>query len=157
MNIKQLRKSLNLTQEEVSKIVNMPLRTYKNYENDKRKVNTIKFEYILNKLTEYGLVNEEKGILTIEKIKTIVYPIFQAYDIKFCYLFGSYAKGNANDKSDVDLLISSSITGLAFYGLVEKLRSTLNKRVDLLTLEQIKDNQKLINDILNEGIKIYGS
>jgi predicted nucleotidyltransferase len=156
MEIKELRKSLGLTQVEASKITNIPLRTYKNYENDDQKANTIKYAHIVNKLTEYGQISEEKGILTIKQITNIVQTLFNSYDVEFCYLFGSYAKGKPNENSDVDLLISSSVSGLEFYGLVEKLRMSLHKRVDLLTIEQFKDNQQLITNILKDGIKIYG-
>jgi predicted nucleotidyltransferase len=156
MEIKTIRKSLGLTQAEASKIASIPLRTYKNYENDDQKVNSIKYAHIVNKLTEYGQISEEKGILTIKQIVDIVQTLFSSYDIEFCYLFGSYAKGKPDEKSDVDLLISSSISGLDFYGLVEKLRMSLLKKVDLLTVEQLKDNQSLITDILKDGIKIYG-
>lgn len=49
------------------------------------------------------------------------------YD-SFCYLFGSYAKNTANELSDVDLLVSTKITGMAFFGLAEKLREALHKK-----------------------------
>ena len=156
MEIKELRKSLGLTQTEASRIVSIPLRTYKNYENDDQKANTIKYAHIVTKLTEYGQISEEKGILTIKQITNIVQTLLDSYDVEFCYLFGSYAKGKPNENSDVDLLISSSVSGLEFYGLVEKLRMSLHKRVDLLTIEQLKDNQQLITIILKDGIKIYG-
>ena len=53
-------------------------------------------------------------------------------EIEYCYLFGSYAKGTANDNSDVDLMVKTDISGLKFYDLIEKLREELNKKVDLL-------------------------
>ena len=56
---------------------------------------------------------------------------------------------------DFDLLISSNITGLKFYGLVESLREKRNKRVDLLNQDQVKNNFELLNEILKDGIKIY--
>ena len=156
MTIKELRKSLNLTQKEAATIVKVPLRTYKNYENDGRKIASIKYDYIVRVLEEYGRVDEEKGILTIEEIERIIRIVFQNYEIDFCYLFGSYAKGQARDDSDIDLLISSNISGLEFFGLIEELRSKLKKKVDLLTLSQMKDNQLLISEIFKDGIKIYG-
>jgi predicted nucleotidyltransferase len=156
MEIKELRKSLGLTQVEASKITSIPLRTYKNYENDDQKANTIKYAHIVNKLTEYGQISEEKGILTINQITNVVQTILNSYDVEFCYLFGSYAKGKPNENSDVNLLISSSVSGLDFYGLVEELRMSLHKRVDLIAVEQLKDNQQLITNILKDGVKIYG-
>ena len=43
-----------------------------------------------------------------------------------------------------------------FYGLVEELRENLKKKVDVLDQKQIKDNFELTNEILKDGIKIYG-
>lgn len=156
LTIKELRISLKLTQKEASIIVKVPLRTYKNYENDHNKTSSIKYDYILKTLEEYGRVDENKGIVTIEEIKKIVHEVFQNYEIDFCYLFGSYAKGLAKDDSDIDLLISSDISGLDFFGLVEELRGKLKKKIDLLFLNQLNDNQSLISEVLKDGIKIYG-
>ena len=36
---------------------------------------------------------------------------------------------------DEDLLVSSDVMGLKFYGMVEKLRTSLHKKVDVLSLE----------------------
>ena len=60
------------------------------------------------------------------------------------------------ETSDVDLLISSDVKGLNFYGMVEKLRTALHKKVDVLSLEQLKNNLELTDEILKDGIRIYG-
>lgn len=156
MSIKDLRKSLNLTQKEVSKLVNIPLRTYINYENDGNKKNSIKYKYIMEKLEKYGYIDENHGILTIEKIKNITSLVLSNYDVEYCYLFGSYAKNIATESSDIDLLLSTSITGISFYGLVEELREKLKKKVEAITISSLKNNIKLLNEILKDGIKIYG-
>lgn len=155
MNLKELRISMGLTQIQVSNLVNIPLRTYKNYENDKRKMDTIKYNYIMKMLNEFGYIDEEHGILTLEAIKKACQAVFSQYEIEYCYIFGSYSKQLANEKSDVDLLVSTKVTGLDFYGLIEKLRVHLNKKVDLLTVTQLNANPDLINEILRDGIKIY--
>lgn len=74
----------------------------------------------------------------------------------FCYLFGSYAKGKETPASDVDLLIAANVKGLRFYGLVEELRGALRKKVDVLDMNQLKDNLQLTEEIFKDGIKIYG-
>ncbi len=153
--IKELRRSSGLTQQEVSKIVGIPLRTYKYYENDPGKVGSLKYDYIVSKLKEYGFVDESHGILKYDDVVSICKDIFMDYDISYCYLFGSYAKGTATEKSDVDLLISSGVSGIKFYGLAERLRETLRKNVDLVSVEQLKDNLELLDEILKDGVKIY--
>lgn len=62
----------------------------------------------------------------------------------------------ATEASDVDLLISTNVRGLKFYGLVEEIRSALHKKVDVLDLNQLRDNFELTKEILRDGIKIYG-
>ena len=42
-----------------------------------------------------------------------------------------------------------------FYGLVERLRNSLNKKVDVLDINQLVNNKELLNEILKDGIKIY--
>ena len=144
-----------MTQAECSKYLGIPNRTYQNYENDMNKQDSMKYYYMIQKLEQYGLIDETHGILTIKEITDICSSIFSTLDVQYCYLFGSYAKGSASETSDIDLLISTSITGMKFYDLVESLREELKKKVDLLTLDQLNDNPELLNEILKDGIKIY--
>ena len=155
MSLKELRVSKKLTQTQVASMVGISLRSYKQYENDERKRNTIKYNYILNELSKVGYVDEQHGILDQDTIKEIVSAVLSSYDVEYCYLFGSYAKKTANDTSDVDLLVSTKVTGMAFFGLVEKLREALHKKVDLLDLAQLVNNKVLLNEILKDGVKIY--
>ena len=130
------------------------MRTYQNYENDPNKQDSIKYEYMMEKLDKYDFVDENHGILTVQKIKDICNGVLSSYDVEYCYLFGSYAKGVAKEDSDVDLLISTSISGIGFYDLVETLREGLKKKVDVLNIEGLNNNLELINEILKDGIKI---
>ena len=155
-DLKELRRKSKLTQQEVADSLGISLRSYITYENDKSKRDSIKYKYMVEKLAESSIVDEEHGILDLQEIKEIVNEVFKEYDIYYCYLFGSYAKNNANEKSDVDLLVSTNTSGLAFYGLVERLREGLKKRVDLLNINQLENNRELLNEILKDGIKIYG-
>lgn len=156
MTLKELRKKKKLTQAACAKYLGIPLRTYQNYETDASKVGSIKYNFMLQKLEQYGFMDETHGILTIEQIKNICASIFKEYSVEYCYLFGSYAKGKATEVSDVDLLISTPISGMRFYDLVESIREALQKKVDILNREQLNNNPELINEILKDGIKIYG-
>lgn len=155
MELKELRLSKGLTQAEVSNLAGISLRSYKEYENNHDKIQTIKYKYLLQLLEQYGYIDEEHGILDVNFIKNTVSQILEKHNVNYCYLFGSYAKNKATEKSDVDLLISTNISGMAFYGLAEELREALNKKVDLLNVDQLINNVDLLNDILKDGIKIY--
>ena len=101
-------------------------------------------------------MDETTGILSIETIKETFSKIISQYPVEYCYLFGSYAKGKPTPTSDIDLYIHTSLTGLQFFALAEDLREQLKKKIDLLDQTQLKDNFDLVNEILKDGIKIYG-
>lgn len=154
--LKKLRVSKNLTQQQVADMFGVSLRSYKSYENDESKKDTIKYNYFVEQLNLINPVDEEHGILEIQNIIDECGSVFENYDVEFCYLFGSYAKGRATETSDVDLLIYTDERGLKFFGLVEDLRNALNKKIDALDIKQLNNNPELLREILRDGIKIYG-
>ena len=99
-----------MTQAKCAEYLGIPLRTYQNYEKDEAKASSMKYAFMMQKLQEYGYIDETHGLLTVEQIKEICAGIFKDYTVDYCYLFGSYAKGKATDTSDIDLLISTPIT-----------------------------------------------
>ncbi len=153
--LKQLRQSSKLTQQEAADLLQVSVRSYKTYENDPSKEETLKYRYLLEQLEKLNYIDEEHGILEFEAIIKICSEVFKKYPVDYCYLFGSYANGEASERSDVDLFISTELTGLKYFGLIEELRENLRKRVDLITLQQSGDNLELVDEVLREGIKIY--
>lgn len=156
MSLREVRLQNKLTQEQAAKILGITRRTYVNYEAGKLKEDSFKYRYVVETLQKATLVDEEHGILTLEEIQETCNEVFKNYEIEYCYLFGSYAKGKANEKSDVDLLISMPVNGIKFFELVELLREKLRKKVDLLDMTQLDNNPVLVREILRDGIKIYG-
>ena len=154
-SIKELRKAVGLTQADAAAKVQIPLRTYVNYENDPKKEGTIKYQYIVRELERIAFVDETHGILKYDDIVFKCSRVFEEYPVHYCYLFGSYAKGTATERSDVDLLVSTDVSGIKFYGLAERLREALKKNIDLINVEQLSDNMGLLNEIMKEGIRIY--
>ena len=155
-DLKELRMEKKMTQQEVADLVGISLRSYKSYENDEEKKDTLKYRYMVEQLSKINYIDEEHGVLEVEDIRRKCAKVFANYEVNFCYLFGSYAKGKATETSDVDLLISANVKGLKFYGLVEEIRTALGKKVDVLDMNQLKDNLELTEEILRDGIKVYG-
>lgn len=156
MKLRDIRSKANITQQEASDIVGVPLRTFIRYENEEKYKKTLKYQKICDVLEETFRVDEEHGLLTIEEIKKICKKVFDKYDVEFAFLFGSYAKGKAGPMSDVDIMVCTEITGLNFFGLIEELREELHKKVDLIPLNDIEQGSKLMLEILRTGTKIYG-
>ena len=87
-------------------------------------------------LTSLVLNDIKPGILTIKEIKNRIRPVVEKHHIKDVYLFGSYARGEANENSDVDIYCSSGDveTLLDEAGLIEELEEALGKKVDVVTI-----------------------
>ncbi len=156
MSLKDIRLKNNLTQEEAAQLLGVTRRTYVNYEAGKIDESSLKYKYVVETLQKATLIDENHGILTIDQIKKICGEIFKDYSVEYCYLFGSYAKGKATEKSDVDLLVAMPVDGMKFFELIEILREQLKKKIDLLDIAQLDNNPTLVQEILKDGIKIYG-
>ena len=156
MTLKELRSSKSLTQKAAAALCSIPLRTYVRYENNPDAEGSLKYQYLFQEISQYGFVDENHGVLSKDDIVRSCNLVFQTYPVEYCYLFGSYAKGLASETSDVDLLLRTDTTGIKFYGLVERLREALKKNVDVLEVRQLTNNPELINEILRDGVKIYG-
>ena len=115
--LKKIRESLNITQVEASKMLNISRRSYQKYEALENE-NDDKLQYYIYKLRELNLIDEEHGILKLDDIKREINNILSKYKINFCYLFGSYAKNKATPLSDIDLLIDSKTSGSKFLSSV---------------------------------------
>ena len=157
MNLRETRQFYNLSQAEVADILNVPIRTYRRYEIDDNYGDKFKRGRLIDMINKKFEISEEKGLLTIEHIKKTIIPVLKRNNIYYCYLFGSYAKGNPRENSDVDLLIDTDASGLSFLNLIEEFRMLLHKKVDLLRLKDIKENNPIALEILKEGIKILWS
>lgn len=156
MSLKDIRIQSKLTQAEAAKLLGVTRRTYVNYEAGKINESSMKYKYVVETLKKANLLDEDHGILTIDQIKKICNEIFKEYMVDYCYLFGSYAKGKATEKSDVDLLVAMPVDGMKFFELIEVLREQLKKKIDLLDIAQLNNNPTLTQEILKDGIKIYG-
>lgn len=157
MEIKDIRLSKGLTQTQAANIVGLSLRTYQNYEGGFSTRDVFKINNIIRLLNEYEPYSKDKGVYTIERIKQIVKPIFENYDVSYAYLFGSYVKNKAKEKSDIDILVSSETKGFKFIQLQNDLVNALKKEVDLIRISDLKDNEGFLNEILETGEKIYGT
>ena len=94
-------------------------------------------------------------VYTTDSIKAVLQPVFNEYKIKKATLFGSYAKGVATPRSDVDLLLDSGLKGLSFVGLIEAIRAALDKDVDIMDITHIIPDSYIYNEISRDGVTIY--
>ncbi|MFH0701181.1 MAG: nucleotidyltransferase family protein [Candidatus Woesearchaeota archaeon] len=89
----------------------------------------------------------------LQKIAKIVVPLLKKSGVSRAGIFGSYARGEARRRSDIDILIQpAKKMGFRFAGLELKLSKRLNKKVDLVSYNGL--SPYLREKILNEEVRI---
>ena len=102
------------------------------------------------------MMAENEKVFAIDELKTLLFPVFQGYNVKRAILFGSYGKGMATPESDVDLMVDSGLKGLRFVGLIEDIKESLcGKDVDVFDITHIDSGSLIDREIRNTGVEIY--
>ena len=93
---------------------------------------------------------------TINEIREIAVPIAIRYDVDLLCLFGSYARGEADEHSDIDFYIKKIKMWSLFEhsGMILDLEDAFGCKVDVIVLSGIK-NMAFYREITKEGITLY--
>ena len=70
-------------------------------------------------------------------------------------LFGSYAKGTATAKSDVDLFVDSGLRGLKFTGFLYDIERAAGVRTDVLDAADVTPRSAVERELARTGVVIY--
>ena len=91
---------------------------------------------------------------TLSEIKTIVSRLAKQYGAERIYLFGSYARGDMTDTSDIDLRIDKgSIRGFQLGGLLLDLEDSFGIPVDLVPTSSL--DQRFLDTIQKDEVLLY--
>jgi predicted nucleotidyltransferase len=86
--------------------------------------------------------------------------VLRRYSVQRAALFGSAARGDMTEQSDVDLLVEflPDARGIEFFGLHDDLETALGCHVDLLTYDALFQEAKpdFRNVVLRDARVIYG-
>ena len=93
-------------------------------------------------------------IFTIGDIKKRAIPIVIKYGINSFGLFGSYARGEANENSDLDFVMDKGdLKGLQYVSLVQDLEEEFNCHVDVIS--KGSSNKKFLEAVSKEEVLLY--
>ena len=109
---------------------------------------------VLNYKKGFQKMNDK--IFTITDIKALVKPIAEKYNVDEIYLFGSYARNEANQNSDLDFLVfgGRNFKLTMIFSLAEELRAILNKNVDVFEINEINQDSEFYKTIMKERIRV---
>ena len=93
-------------------------------------------------------------IYTQDQIRQMIAPIAEKYHLKAVFLFGSYARGDATESSDVDLLVDTAGTSLksllSLGALYCDLEAALGKPIDLVRVSTL-EQKELLKGLFDES------
>ena len=94
-------------------------------------------------------------IYTIEQIRQIASPIAAANGVRSMRLFGSYARGDATDESDIDMIVDCGAIRSAFQmgGFYADLSDGLGKELDLITTDH--RDKAFLGRIQRDQVRLY--
>lgn len=100
------------------------------------------------------MTKQTRPSLRIEEIKAKAVPILKEAGVKRSSVFGSYARGDFNKKSDIDILVDApeEMSLYDLVGLKLKLEHALKRKVDLGEYSAIKPRIK--GNVLSEAVRI---
>ncbi len=151
----------------LSKQTGLPYTTINRLVNEKLSINNCNAGAVFKIASVLGVQMEVlmKGecVYTLDEIAERIAPVAKKYNIPKVYIFGSYARGEANPDSDVDLMIEvGNLRGLEVIGALEEFKNALNKPVDLITTRSLtqeraqKYSKVFIDNLENDRRLIYG-
>ena len=94
---------------------------------------------------------------TITEIRDVLQPLCSDPRIKRIILFGSHAKGEAQEQSDIDLYLDSgrSMTGFDFFALKACMEDAFQTDVDILLDLDVLPDSPVENEINSNGVTVY--
>ena len=96
-----------------------------------------------------------QNVYTIEQIRSLLTPVFHKNHVRKAVLFGSYSKGRATAKSDVDIWVDSGLHGLSFFGLLEDVCQAMECDVDLIDRADVIPDSPIDQEIRRTGVLLY--
>ncbi|MBO7126353.1 nucleotidyltransferase domain-containing protein [bacterium] len=97
-----------------------------------------------------------KEKMSVQEIMSTVKPLADRYKIKEVYLFGSYARDEADSESDIDLLVygGEGFKLTRVFAFAEELRELLDKKVDVFEIHEVNEDSDFYKNIMKDRILV---
>lgn len=109
-------------------------------------------------ILDYGAPVAHDANMMVNDIKSAVLPACREFHVRRLDAFGSVARGTASALSDIDLLVEfadpDQSPAKRFFGLLHRLESELGCKIDLLTINSLR-NPYFKARILKERVSVY--
>ena len=95
-------------------------------------------------------------MLTISELEAAIRLLLERYHAEYALLFGSYARGEATEESDVDVVVFGGphFKKTNIFSFAEDLRELLGKDVDAFEISEVNEGTPFYETVLREGRRI---
>ncbi|MBD5138714.1 MAG: nucleotidyltransferase domain-containing protein [Ruminococcus sp.] len=94
--------------------------------------------------------------LSRTEIEGYIKKLLCKYHAEYAILFGSYARGEADESSDIDVVVvgGSGFHATDIFAFGEELRELSRKNVDAFEIREVNKDTELYRSIMREGVRI---
>lgn len=95
-------------------------------------------------------------VLTYNEIETTLKFLLGKYHAEYALLFGSYARGEATENSDIDVVIvgGEEFIPRDIFAFGEELRAILNRDADVFEIRELNKGTPFYDAVMQEGVRI---
>lgn len=94
--------------------------------------------------------------LSRSEIEKSIKILLLTYHAEYAILFGSYARGEETDESDIDVIVvgGAHFKATDIFTFGEELRQLTQKDVDAFEIHEVNKDTKFYDNIMKEGVRI---
>ena len=98
----------------------------------------------------------KKSVLSQNEIRSYICKLLGKYNADNAMIFGSYARGDANEKSDIDVVIfgGNNFEMTDIFSISDDVNRHFKKPVDIYEISEINKNTSLYSSIMREGVLV---
>ena len=96
-------------------------------------------------------------VMTLDEIKKLITPVARKFPVKSLILYGSYARNEATEDSDIDLIVDSNdkLLGVGLCTLLGELAEVLPKPFHCYEKSMVQNSGILFENIKRDGVVLY--
>ncbi len=155
--LKELRKKLNLTQEECAALLGISIISYWRYENEPERCDDLKYLFYVRSLQDQLNMRRSKKIWTVNEIASKAKKTFDKYpSVKSAILIGNYSDNLAMEDSPIEIiLVGDDIIHSEIKNIHFELETKFHKIVTISSFDDLSNDKEFVKEILIKGRKIY--
>ena len=102
------------------------------------------------------VMNGDTGTFTAHEIEKSIKELLVRYNAEYALLFGSYARGEQTENSDIDVLVfgGENFKKSNIFAFAEELRRITGKSVDAFEICEVDKSTPFYENVMREGVKI---